>query len=900
MAAALVRADMVEAILRSMRQPLLVLDPSLCVVLANRSFYASFKVTPEETVGQKIFDLGNGQWNIGPLRTLLETMLAHDQEVVDYRVEHGFDHLGHRVMLLNAVRMDRNGEEDMILLSFEDVTEDLQNRATIEADREFIEKIFDASRDALIVLGWDLRVRVANDTFYQCFGVDPSETEGRLIYELGNGQWDIPKLRDLLETILPGDRSFDDFTVDHHFDRIGPRTMVLNARRVDHLQYILLAIEDRTEQEQTAAARRKAEEDLRRISDKQQLLLSLNDALAPLADPDEIEESACRLLLDRLGVDRAYYAQIDLEDGTALVVRDCLRGSVPSLRGEHRLADFDWSIDLLRRGDCPIIEDTRTSPLVPDGARPASAALGIIACACVPLIKNGTLVGALCVTQSHPRAWSATEIDILREVANRIWSSVQAARADTIRRESDARLAAIFREASVGLSEIDRDGRYLRANGELARILGRPLGSIPGMSVADVTHPDDIPMCRTAIRSALTGQDDTSDGGIDKRYLRPDGSVVWANNRISQIPGPDGTRGTLLVVTVDLTRRITAEAAIRASEERFRQFGDASSDALWIWNRQSRRWEYASAAFQAVCGIAPEKIMASEGPDLLLALVHPDDRERTLATFESLEDGARNFDFRIRYPTDGSLRWLRTTGFALKGQDGSVQRLGGITHDMTEEIRTAERMKVLMAELQHRTRNLIGVIQAMSARTLRTSPTMQEYSRRFSDRLQALARVNNLLSRLSDGDRVTFDGLLREEMTAQGVSDCANQVVLSGPNGIKLPSASVQTLALAIHELLTNASKHGALSTPTGRLEIDWRLSPEPRQMLHIRWRESGLPPLPSEPREANSGGYGRELIERALPYQLGAETDYRLDGQELFCTVDLPLSKPEPVTDHG
>ncbi|MGH8591881.1 MAG: PAS domain-containing protein, partial [Gammaproteobacteria bacterium] len=110
------------------------------------------------------------------------------------------------------------------------------------------------TRDPRVVLRADLRVNTANEAFYKTFQVMPKETEGQLIYDLGNGQWDVPKLRELLEHILPRDSSFNDFEVEHEFETIGRRSMRLNARRLDTAagkpELILLAIEDITERKQ--------------------------------------------------------------------------------------------------------------------------------------------------------------------------------------------------------------------------------------------------------------------------------------------------------------------------------------------------------------------------------------------------------------------------------------------------------------------------------------------------------------------------------------------------------------------------------------------------------------------------------------------------------------------------
>jgi len=161
--------------------------------------------------------------------------------ITDHRVEQDFGKLGQRVVLLNARRLTTRSDDIFVVLTLRDNTE-------LEFAKEYSEKIVDALRDPFLILDWDLRVRSANGPFYKVFQVRPGEVEGRLIYDLGNGQWNVPRLRELLEDILPKNSSFDDFEVEHEFEGIGRRVMLLNARRINHLRLILLVIEDVTEQ----------------------------------------------------------------------------------------------------------------------------------------------------------------------------------------------------------------------------------------------------------------------------------------------------------------------------------------------------------------------------------------------------------------------------------------------------------------------------------------------------------------------------------------------------------------------------------------------------------------------------------------------------------------------------
>jgi two-component sensor histidine kinase len=134
------------------------------------------------------------------------------------------------------------------LLAISDITATERLRFELEGRKEFAEKLIDSVREALVVMDWELRVKSANLTFYETFKVHPTETEGRQIYEVGNGQWDIPRLRELLSEILPKQTAFDDFEVEHQFEHIGRKIMLLNARQLDHLKFVLLAIRDVTAQ----------------------------------------------------------------------------------------------------------------------------------------------------------------------------------------------------------------------------------------------------------------------------------------------------------------------------------------------------------------------------------------------------------------------------------------------------------------------------------------------------------------------------------------------------------------------------------------------------------------------------------------------------------------------------
>jgi PAS domain S-box-containing protein len=248
----------------TVREPLLALDGTLRVQRANRSFYRTFRVEPAETEGQLLYDLGNRQWDLPALRTLLEDILPQNTSFHDYEMDHAFPSIGRRVMLLNARRLYREGNNtESILLAIEDVTERRKAERAVRDALEYAESIVATVREPLLVLDADMRVWTANRSFYHTFRVSPGETQNRSLYELGNRQWDIPGLRALLEDVLPKNVAFNDYEVVHDFEAIGHKVMLLNARRIrrkdSRQEFILRAIEDITERRRAEEQRRELE-----------------------------------------------------------------------------------------------------------------------------------------------------------------------------------------------------------------------------------------------------------------------------------------------------------------------------------------------------------------------------------------------------------------------------------------------------------------------------------------------------------------------------------------------------------------------------------------------------------------------------------------------------------------
>jgi two-component system CheB/CheR fusion protein len=335
----------------------------------------------------------------------------------------------------------------------------------------------------------------------------------------------------------------------------------------------------------------------------------------------------------------------------------------------------------------------------------------------------------------------------------------------------------------------------------------------------------------------------------------------------------------------------SANSALRKSETVFRTLVEGMPQLVWRSLDQGD-WIWSSPQWATYTGQSQQDSLKAGW----LAAIHPDDLAAvSMAWQKATATQPLEFEARVYHAREGRHRYFQTRAAAALAEDGSVFEWLGTSTDIDDILQLQQRQSVLVHELQHRTRNLMAVVQSVMMRTIKGSKTLEEFRRCIDDRMQALARVQGLLSRRGSG-KVAFDVLLYAELSSQIELDAegnGKQVSTSGPHGIPLQSSIVQTLALAIHELLTNAVKYGALAAPAGHLDVTWAvLAGEGiEQRLHVEWMESGVADMPENGAAPRGGGYGRELIERALPYQLGARTSYGFGADGVQCTIEVVVS---------
>ena len=212
--------------------------------------------------------------------------------------------------------------------------------------------------------------------------------------------------------------------------------------------------------------------------------------------------------------------------------------------------------------------------------------------------------------------------------------------------------------------------------------------------------------------------------------------------------------------------------------------------------------------------------------------------------------------------------------------DGVVMTFVDITQRKAAEEHTA----LLLAELDHRVKNILAIVSAVITQTLKNSPTPAVFARAMEGRVAAIARAHSVLTRRGGHAAASLRDLLATELAPYDQG--ANSVSITGVDIALTPRAGL-SLALAFHELASNAAKYGALSTNSGSLAVSWTVERTSGAMLNFVWAETGGPPIAGPPSQR---GFGSTLIERTLSHEMDAEVRQEFRPSGLYCTIDIPL----------
>ncbi|MFM6931743.1 MAG: PAS domain S-box protein [Novosphingobium sp.] len=434
----------------------------------------------------------------------------------------------------------------------------------------------------------------------------------------------------------------------------------------------------------------------------------------------------------------------------------------------------------------------------------------------------------------------------------------------------EALYAAIIESSDAAIIAKSLDGTVLTWNAGAERIFGWTADEMIGQTIRrllpdDRQHEEDEILARISRGERIHT--------FETERLRKDGSKVQIAVLISPVAGKDGS----IVAASKMARDITAEKQLRetlqSTEQRFRLMADNISQLAWIaeadgaihWYNQ-RWYDYTGTTLEAMDGWGWQKIHHPDHVDAVTERF-----KRCIASGEEWED---------TFPllgANGEYRWFLSRAVPLRGEDGQIACWFGTNTDITDR-RTAERqIDLLLREVNHRSKNMLAIVQAMARRTLGAD---SPFVPKLEARIAAMSANQDLLVD-RDWRPVPIVALLDSQLAMLG--DARAQVHYDGPPLDLLPAAG-EAIAMAVHEMATNAEKYGALSVSTGRIDIEWALTDG---QFTMRWTESGGPPVTLPERE----GFGSKILTSVPKGKVRGEVEVRYPPEGFVWTLVCPAN---------
>jgi PAS domain S-box-containing protein len=338
---------------------------------------------------------------------------------------------------------------------------------------------------------------------------------------------------------------------------------------------------------------------------------------------------------------------------------------------------------------------------------------------------------------------------------------------------------------------------------------------------------------------------------VEKRYVRKDGSAVWARTTVNVIRDEAGRPLRHMAVIQDLGARKQAEKDLKASKDRLQLALDAAQLGSWQYD-PLKRVVSGDTRCEEIFDLATHEAPIEE----FMKRVHPDDTEWVWTALEASLDPVNPrraaTEFRLRR-RNGEVRWVETVGLAyFEGapHERRAVSMAGTAQDITARKEREEKEHLLMREINHRAKNMLSVVDAIAHQTAAKSP--EDFIERFSERIQALSANQDLLVQ-NEWNGVEIRDLVHAQL-AHFADLIGSRIAVRGPE-LRLNAASAQAIGLALHELATNAGKYGALSTDIGRVDVGWGIGDG---TLTMSWTERDGPPV-SAPQHR---GFGTIVIE--------------------------------------
>jgi PAS domain S-box-containing protein len=447
-----------------------------------------------------------------------------------------------------------------------------------------------------------------------------------------------------------------------------------------------------------------------------------------------------------------------------------------------------------------------------------------------------------------------------------------AERAAPVQAELD--LEDFFENGNVGLHLVGPDGTILRANPADYAPLGYSAEEYVGHNIAEF-HVDDEVISDILAR---LGRGERLDR-YPARLRARDGSIRHVEVS-SSVRFECGAFRNTRCFTVDVTERKRAEEALRETQNRL----DATFESAVAGIAEVAADGSFIRVNEAVCaltGYTKEELCALSFFDL----THPDDAVLEKERWESLLDGREDrLTIEKRYiRKDGRVVWVQVMNSAVRRSDGSFAFGVKMFEDVTERKAGEARQRLLLDELNHRVKNTLATVQSLAAHTARGCSTVAEFRARFEPRLLALSAAHDRLTR-RQWDGASLREIVDEELAAHAAP--GRTVATDGPD-VHLPPRASLSLSMALHELATNAAKHGALSAPGGTVELHWEVEKYGAILsaVALEWRERGGPPVEAPAVE----GFGSRLL-RVTARELQGEMSLDYAPEGLHWRLHFPI----------